>query len=347
LTHIRFKLVRLAPLAAIIVLGGCAFLPTEVEVVAPPTEVVAAPAPVAALPAPAPAPPPEPQPVAPEPAPAEPQHTAVLLSDDIPVFAAIADEVQRLVGQEDQLTIHNIDGDPSNIARIKTEVANADQLVAIGLLAATVGQQLDGKRMVFCQVFNYQDSELISPLSKGVNLLPPFEIQLAEWLKLAPELRSVGIITGPGQAALADEIRAATQAHGIELKLRTVGSDKEALYAFKRLTPEIQGLWLLPDNRILSPEVVREIMSYSARHRTQVVVFGANLLGMGGLMSVTSDAADVAEQVLARFDQVTDDGELTGPNMRPLTKMLVEVNADVARHLGLAEQLANVTATGR
>ena len=42
------------------------------------------------------------------------------------------------------------------------------------------------------------------------------------------------------------------------------------------MTHAIDGLWLLPDNRILSPDVVREMMSYSAKHKKQVVVFGNN-----------------------------------------------------------------------
>jgi len=190
--------------------------------------------------------------------------------------------------------------------------------------------------MVFCQVFNYQDHDLISRSSKGVNLLPPFDTQLEAWTSLAPGLKSIGIITGPDQDSLVDEIRAVTAAQQIELSVRTVLSDKEALYSFKRLTPEIQGLWLLPDNRILSPAVVREIITYGARHRIQVVVFGANLLSAGALMSVTSINGDIADQVLSRLDTISETGQLAGPDMRPLTRMQVEVNRDVARHLGLA-----------
>ena len=124
---------------------------------------------------------------------------------------------------------------------------------------------------------------------------PPFDLQLDAWQTLSPALRSVGVIAGPNQDGLIAEIEEAAAAANVELLSRTVHSDKEALLAFKRLTPNIQGLWLLPDNRILSPRVVREIMSYSAKRKTQIVVFGPSLLGFGALMSVTSTADDVAE----------------------------------------------------
>jgi ABC-type uncharacterized transport system substrate-binding protein len=326
----------LATISVALLLGGCSFFTPSVRVAEPALTAAAPPAPP---PAPAPvveaaakAAPPKPAPK--PPIPAAPLRTAVLLSDDIPEFAAIAHEIELRTDSEN-LVIYNLDGKIANAARIKSQVSGTDQVIAIGLLAATVGREIASKRMVFCQVFNYQDYDLLAENSKGVSLLPPFDLQLERWTAIAPDLRSVGIITGPDQDDLVAEIRAATARHGIDLVTREVTSDKEALYAFKRITPDIQGLWLLPDNRILSPEVVREIMSYSARHGKQVLVFGTNLLGLGGLLSVTSDPADVAEQVLARLAQPAAGGSLPGPDLRALTKLRVELNPEIARRLGL------------
>jgi len=260
--------------------------------------------------------------------------TALLLSDDIPAFSAIAEAIVARIGDA-PLSIHNLDSNPVNALRIRAAAAEADRLIAVGLFAATVARQIEGKPLVFCQVFNYQDYELISASSKGVNMLPPFDLQLDAWLELAPDLERIGIILGPDQEPLIEEIRAAVQARQVELVVRTVESDKEALYNFKRMTQDIQGLWLLPDNRVLSPEVVREIMSYSARHRTQVVVFGANLLDLGALMSVTTDPGDIADRVLERIARVDADDRVAGPEMQPLTMLDVDINTEVARYLGL------------
>ena len=326
-----YNLAALAPIGVACILAGCTPIPTLMPIEGP---APVAPAPVDPTPPPPIA---EAAPKVPPPAPPAttvPLRTAVLLSDDIPEFMAIADEIKQRSDNE-HLVVYNLNGNLANSSRIKTEAAGVDQVIAIGLLAATLGREIESKRMVFCQVFNYQEHDLLSANSKGVNLLPPFDIQLQRWTAFAPELSSIGILTGPNQDDLVAEIRAATERQGVGLVVNEVSSDKEALYAFKRITPEIQGLWLLPDNRILSPAVVREIMSYSARHRKQVLVFGSNLLGIGGLISVTSDPGDVAEQVLARLDQVSPSGELTGPAMRPLTTLHIEINPEVARHLGL------------
>ena len=318
-------------------LAGCAPIPV-IDVSQETVEVSAPPEPVA-VPEPQrePAPPPTPA------APVERRDTFVLLSDDIPEFESIAREIEA---RSDHVTVLNLDGSMANVSRVRREAEEAERIVAVGLLAATVGREISGTPMVFCQVFNYLDAGLISASSKGVNFLPPFDAQLARWKELAPGVDHVGIITGPNQGDLLAEIRTAAERHDVELTVRNVSSDKEALFEFKRIVREIDGLWLLPDNRILSPDVVREIMSYSALHQKQIVVFGANLLEMGGLMSVTSDPADVAEQVLARLEQVTANGQLDGPGMRPLTEIQVRVNRNVARALGIEIPQTFASASG-
>ncbi len=317
----------LSLLTIFILLGGCASLQPPVDAPERPQPVEAsAPAVVTSPAAPKrlPVPPPE------------PAQVAILLSDDIPVFVSVANQLRRRLGDEHH-TIHNLDGHPANTKRILEEIESTDpdQVISVGLLAAQIGRQLDEVPMVFCYVFNYEEHELVSPTSKGVNLLPPFAMQLEAWREFSPNLDRIGVISGPNQDALIAEIQQAAAEMEIELFSRTVHSDQEALYGFKRLTPEIQGLWLLPDNRILSPRVVREIMSYGGEHRIQIVVFGSSLLDLGALMAITTRDGDVADQILARLDHKAEDGQLTGPDMMPLTQMDLEINTDVARRLGL------------
>lgn len=320
----RFARSGLCLLAISTLLGGCARLLPSVDTPEPPQSVATSPAA------------PEHRPVLPPVLPPKPAQVAILLSDDVPVFVSVADQLRRRLGDEHH-TIHILDGHPANTRRILEEVESSDpdQVISIGLLAAQVGRQLDDVPMVFCCVFNYQEHDLISSTSKGVNLLPPFSMQLEAWRKFSPNLERIGVISGPSQDALIAEIKQAAAEVGIELLSRTVHSDQEALYGFKRLAPEIQGLWLLPDNRILSPRVIREIMSYGGKHRIQIVVFGSGLLNLGGLMAITSRVGDVADQVVARLEHKAEDGRLTGPGMMPLTQMDLEINQDIARHLGL------------
>jgi ABC-type uncharacterized transport system substrate-binding protein len=158
-------------------------------------------------------------------------------------------------------------------------------------------------------------------------MLPPAELQFRAWKKLDPGLQRVGVITGPDHEDLIARARGAAQRQGIVLEHRVVHSDKEMLFAFKRLTPDIQGLWLLPDDRVLSRRVLRELMAYSTKHQRQVVVFHPELLRLGGLMSVGSVDADVAARVIDALRNAPGRGGAPAAGLLPLSKIRVEINS--------------------
>lgn len=264
-----------------------------------------------------------------------PTRTALVLSDAIPEYTQIAAE---LVGRgTDQVTVYYVSARPGDDTHVVAEIerANPDRIVAVGLPAAIAARRIPGKPMVFCQVYNHQDHDLISVTSKGVDFLPPFDLQLQAWRGLAQNLRRIGVITGPGHDELIAKMRRAAAVYDVALTVRTVRSDQETLLAFKELAPDIEGLWLLPDNRILSPEVVREILSYSARHETQVATFSEWMFEHGALLSYTSVPRDIVDRVLERFDDVDGDGRLRGPGMVGLTVVKTTLNSQAATRLGL------------
>lgn len=283
---------------------------------------------------------PAPKPVVIQPAPppvvVTPVRTAILISNDTPGYTIVANEIAQRLSTDDH-RIFNLDGNPANGSRVLEKLVEFEpqQLIAVGLLAAKTGQQIPEVPLVFCRVFNYQDHNLISPRSAGVKLLPPFDLQLRAWKTLAPDLKSVGIITGPGQDDLVAEITAAARKHDIEVLSRSARSDKATLFEFKRLIPLVQGLWILPDNRILSVPVLEELMSYGAKHGKQIVVFNEQLLKYGALLSIRSDDADVAEQVIRLLRESKSASAAPRPHMAPLTEMHLELNSTVARELGL------------
>ena len=326
---------RARPLLACLLLAGCSAIPYE---------PVDQPVPAAAEP-PAPAQV-EPPPVAPPPPPAasndasrpesEPPSIAILVSDSIPAYNGIAAALSEVAGER-RIAVFDLDGDPARIGAVMEKVrkSGSDQLVAIGLLAARAGHEYSESPIVFCQVFNHQDDNLLASGSRGVALVPPFSMQLEAWQTLSPQLRRIGVITGPGHEELIREATVAARTAGIELVSRVVKSDKETLYVFKRLVPEIEGLWLLPDNRILSPNVLRELMQYSRKHNQQIVAFNPALLEWGAVMSVTATDTDVARQVLGLIDEPAPRGDAKTGTLTPLTEMHVEINEALARRLGL------------
>ncbi len=261
--------------------------------------------------------------------PDRPTRVAILLSDDVAPYQEIAAEI-RLRGQQNEYLTVSLAGrsNPATDALQKFHDFDPDKIVAVGLPAAKAGRDLSDRPMVFCQVFNYQDHDLLTTRTKGVKLLPPFSMQVAIWKGITPNLRTLGVITGPEQNDLLAEIQQAAAQHRVELLVRTVTTDKEALFEFKHLTPQIQGFWLLPDNRVLSPRVLREILSYSNKHGIQTAVFNRHLLDLGADISFSSNEADIADAVVGILGGAGSKDLLFGPPMTPLTTVSAAVKRE-------------------
>ncbi len=260
---------------------------------------------------------------------------AILVSADIPAYMEVANELNRRLAE--RTTIYQLNRNVADTSKAIDEIQGSDheQVVAIGLVAARAARALVGKQVIFCQVFNYADYDLVTDWMKGVSMLPRFSESFRVWKDLDPTLRRVAMLTGANQGHIVAEAREAAQNYGIELVHSEVHSDKETLYTFKGLAPEVQGLWLLPDNRVLSTGVIRATLSYSVRHSKQVLVFSPSLLNIGGLISIRGRESDVAAQVLARLQQAYGQPEIPGADVVPLAEMQLDVNGRMAKRLGL------------
>jgi hypothetical protein len=109
----------------------------------------------------------------------------------------------------------------------------------------------------------------------------------------------------------------------------------EYRYAFKQMAPKVQGYWLLPDNRVLSSDTLRDVMSFSMRNGKQVAVFSEDLLDLGGLFSIASDHQDIAQAVLHRLEQAQNSEEMPGSDIVYLDQAVLRINTVMARRLNL------------
>jgi hypothetical protein len=160
-------------------------------------------------------------------------------------------------------------------------------------------------------------------------------LQLRSWKAVDASLQRIGLIVSEPQATLIQDAARAASLIQAEIDYEVSSSDRETLYLFKRLAPEIDGLWLFPDNRILSPGLLQELLDYALSHDVGVLVFNKELLPWGALLSINGTAADVARGVRGVLERVIA-GQTQGlPAMTPLSEVEVQVNAPVARQLGI------------
>jgi ABC-type uncharacterized transport system substrate-binding protein len=260
----------------------------------------------------------------------------LLLSDDRPSITGVAQAIQSSYAEK--IEIHNLGGNRNRAAGIAAAIQDSDkqQVVAIGLSAAQLARsRLNGKQVVFCQVLNYEEFDLVTPWMKGVGATPSISRQFRAWKLLDPNLHRIGVVASRNMKGPLAEAQAAARASNLELIHIEVAVDREVPLALEQLAGRIQGLWLAPDSSILSAGVIRETMAFSARQGIQMLVFSPSLLKEGALLAGTPDFNEIARAVLSRLKQARGASGVPGEPVTPLSSANLSVNAKTAEKLGL------------
>jgi len=322
--------------ASLLALAGCALFRSQAPE-QPAPEPEATPPPVAVAPPPPPPPAPKPKPAPRPQPPAAPRDVVVLFQEGTPDYRDVATQIVAQLPaaryRASLVALHVPDSPDLLAPLVALRPAIA---IAVGREAADFAREhLGATPLVFCQVFNYQELLGTGRPIWGVQPLPPLALQLRAWSSIDPSRKRIGLIVSDAQKALITEARAAAGG-AVEIKAEVSSSDRETLYLFKRLAPQVDGLWLFPDNRILSPPVLRELLGYAVSHGVGVLVPNDALLSWGALASASSTPDDVARSVHAVLDRVSAGATAGLPAMTPLSEVKLEVNAGVARELGVA-----------
>lgn len=262
---------------------------------------------------------------------------AIVMSGRDPAYEDVAVELGRLLDNTLVYDLSDKSQPPVSAFRLINDSKTAT-VVAIGLRAARSAVAMSGVPVVFSQVFNYQDHGLIGDSSRGVAAIAPVDAQLAAWKELDPTVAEIGVIIGDGHEELIASARSAAERHGLKLRVRTAHSDQETLYLFKRMIPDIDGFWLLPDNRILSARVLQDMLTEANRRNVAVVVPNDAMLGMGAAISFTTVPADIADKIAAIVRHIQS-GELDDvPALTSLAQIRIATNDAVLQERLLASE---------
>ena len=254
--------------------------------------------------------------------PPPPPAVAIVLTSALPAYADVANELTHHFENYQIYDLSDRTRPPVSVLRLIND-SESGAVVAIGLRAARSSVAMSDKPVVFSQVFNYQDHNLLTVNSRGVAAIAPLEAQLDAWLQADPTIKSIGAIIGDGHDDLIADAKLAAERHGVELRVQITQSDQETLYIFKRMVRKIDGFWLFPDNRILSRRALQQIMADARHHQVSVLVPNQSMLQMGGSVSVSSVAADIAETIAKIVRQIQAGKMSQIPPISPLSEIRV------------------------
>jgi ABC-type uncharacterized transport system substrate-binding protein len=322
-----------------LMLAGCVFVPLDEDSAQEEEHAVEPLAAPAALPQPTPSaaaasgaassPAARPVPAAPPP----PPQVAVLLPPEPNGFEPIAIELERQLAARGFVTLRLVTSDAAALGALAEAPRAPVCIVAIGSEAARIAIEHSSLPTVLSQV---PDRAYASVGAYGVAASPPPALQLAAWKEVDPTLARVGLILSRGEYLLAAQALEAAAEAGISLELRTASSDREALYLFRRMAADVDGLWLLPDNAIMSPRVVREMLEHANARGLQSLAFTSALLDWGALISVSGTPRNVAATLTGVVERISAGEGREIPAMTALSELEIRINPGVANQLGLS-----------
>ncbi len=222
---------------------------------------------------------------------------AIVLTNNQPAYADVGRELVKRFGRH---TIYDLGEGGSAPVSVLRQINDSDSgaVIAIGLRAAQSSVAMSKKPVIFSQVFNYQEHDLLQEHSRGVAALAPLDAQLAAWKGIDPAVTRVGVIVGEGHDDLVAQAELAAAKHDIELRVRVTRSDQETLYFFRRMIRDIDGFWLFPDNRVLSARVLQQMLEDANRHQVPVNVPSESMLQLGATISMSTVASDIANTIV-------------------------------------------------
>lgn len=242
---------------------------------------------------------------------------AIVLTNSQPAYADVARELTRHFKRYEVYDLSTSSQPPVSILRSIND-SNSGAVIAIGLRAAQSSVSMSQKPVVFSQVFNYTEHDLLGRNSRGVSPLAPLDAQLAAWKRIDPTATRIGVIVGSGHEELIEQAKTAADRHDIELHVQETTSDQETLYVFRRMIHDIDGFWLFPDNRVLSPRALKEMLAEARRQQVPVNVPSETMLQLGAMISMSAVPSDIARTIVSIVRHIQA-GELQ--HIPPITQL--------------------------
>jgi putative tryptophan/tyrosine transport system substrate-binding protein len=178
----------------------------------------------------------------------------------------------------------------------------------------------------------FKKSVNITGISLGYSLKTQFQ-----WLKkFFPQQKAVAILYNPGEnAATIQAARAITQQGGLRLVAIPVESPKELPYALEQLASNVDVLFAIPDETVMSVNTAKEVLLASFRNKVPLIGLSDNWVKSGAFYALSWDYKDLGQQCAGMAQKL-----LSGVTVQALPpehprKITYTINAKIAEHMNI------------
>ena len=211
-----------------------------------------------------------------------------------------------------------------------------DLVLAVGLNAALAAKlEIPDLPVVFCLVLNPELHGLPAGNMTGVLMKIPHQQQLERIKSVAPRARRIGLLVGAAHNIGA--ITTATEqakSLGLQLIPATVSNREQVPEALKRLLPQIDLLWLLPDQMVITEEFLPFLLESTLDAKIPLFGFSSTLVQRGAFGALVIDPVEAGQQAGRLATSLLSTPSNTGMRLVPPDRAHLALNLNTADYLG-------------
>jgi len=175
---------------------------------------------------------------------------------------------------------------------------------------------------------------LIGSRITGVAADVPPALELAMLRRIAPDVRSVGVLVGPRSDAWAREARAAGERVGIAVSVTRIESLDQLGPCVRALVQRVDAVWMPADADIATPEAFRLTVAEALQHRRPMLAFAPGLVRGGALAAAAPDLDWVGARVAEAVRRIRSGERASDVPAIPMRQVRLIANLATARALG-------------
>ncbi len=211
-----------------------------------------------------------------------------------------------------------------------------DLIVAMGIEALRQVRQIKEKPIVYAMVLQPETVLDGENNITGVSMVIPPEKQLADFRRVLPGLKRIGLIY---QSRTMDKLVARTRraAHRSGLDMEVLKSSNAATFPslLDSLKGKIDAYWMLPDNMTTTPQNMEYLILFSMQNGIPVFTFSEKYLRLGAFLSMEIDPFSIGEQTGRIAEKILDGIPVSSIPPTEASDAVLSINHNVAKKMGL------------
>ena len=209
-----------------------------------------------------------------------------------------------------------------------------DLIFALGLDSVTWASQQTSSIPIVATMVLKEDVFRQSPNITGIELGYTLQTQF-QWLKkFFPQQKSVAVLFNPAEnAATILEAQKMGLQNGFNLVAIPVESPKQLPFALEQLASNIEILFAIPDETVMSVNTAKEVLLASFRNKVPFIGLSDNWVKSGAFYALSWDYMDLGQQSGELALKILSGAAIKTISPEHPRKVTYTINAKIAEHM--------------